>query len=189
MNKAELKLAEPVEAEQNQKKSRPPRKAKPDPKVWLVMLFGRFGRARMSALAVALAVSFRAPPTATPASVVPTNLKCEYLENPVGVDTTQPRLSWVLVPRSPTARGQRQTAYQVLVASNAEALERNKGDLWDSGWVKSDESQQIVYNGRPLWSNQECYWKVRVRDEHGKPSQWSKPARWVTGILDPSNWS
>ena len=82
----------------------------------------------------------------------------------------QPRLSWTL--RS-DVRGQRQTAYQVLVASSPELLQGQQGDLWDSGRVSSDETAQVVYAGKPLPSRQACFWKVRAWDRDGTPSAWS----------------
>jgi alpha-L-rhamnosidase len=60
------------------------------------------------------------------------SLRCEYLENPLGVDTTQPRFSWILEGQT---RGEHQTAYQLLVASATEKLDKDDGDKWDSGKV------------------------------------------------------
>ena len=71
-------------------------------------------------------------------------LRCEYLDNPLGIDTQQPRLSWVL---ESTQRGQRQTAYQILVASREALLKSDIGDLWDTGMVTSDQTLQVVYAG------------------------------------------
>ena len=85
------------------------------------------------------------------------NLRCEYLKNPLGLDETLPRLSWILAS---DARGQRQTAYQVLAASSPELLAQDKGDVWDSGRVGSDETAHVVYAGKPLGSRQVCFWKV-----------------------------
>ncbi len=81
-------------------------------------------------------------------------LRCEYREAPVGIDVAQPRLSWVLASRQ---RAQRQTAYQILVASSATRLNRGEADLWDSGRVASDQSIQIGYAGKPLGSRQRCF--------------------------------
>src|ERR1035441_5582877 len=67
-------------------------------------------------------------------------LKCEYRVNPLGLDTAQPRLSWLL--ESPE-RGERQTAYQVLAATTKELLAKGSGDLWDSGKVSSSASVQV----------------------------------------------
>ncbi len=114
-------------------------------------------------------------------------LKCEYLINPIGIDAEQPRLSWLLIDDD-AERGQRQTAYQVLVASSQDKLSVNEGDLWDSGRVSSDKSVHIQYAGQRLGSHQACWWKVRVWDKAGKASQWSEPAFWSMGILDPEAW-
>jgi alpha-L-rhamnosidase len=122
-------------------------------------------------------------------SVTVTDLRCEYLPEPLGIDVRQPRLSWELAAVDPQARGQKQTGYQVLVASARTLLDNDKGDLWDSGVVSSDQSAQVVYRGKPLGSGMECYWKVRVKDEEGRVSAWSKPGRWTMGLLEKSDWS
>jgi hypothetical protein len=123
------------------------------------------------------------------ASAVPVDLRCEYLTAPLGIDVLQPRLSWRLAAIRSEARGQRQTAYQVLVASSRELLHQNRGDLWSSGMVTSDQSVHVVYNGKPLTSGSACYWKVRIQDEDSIASDWSEPARWTMGLLVHSDWS
>ena len=112
-------------------------------------------------------------------------LRCEYRANPVGMDIRQPRLSWKLVSNQ---RGQKQTAYQVLVAGTRAALDAEAGDRWDSGKTKSDRSIHVVYAGQPLTSRAQCFWKVRVWDESGKQSDWSPAAQWTMGLLEPSDW-
>jgi alpha-L-rhamnosidase len=114
------------------------------------------------------------------------DLRCEYLEDPMGVDAARPRLSWVIQSQQ---RGQRQTAYQLLVAASPAALEYDRGDLWDSGKVASDETAHVIYAGPPLGSRQVCCWKVRAWDRDGQPSGWSKVARWEMGLLRPGDWS
>jgi len=113
------------------------------------------------------------------------DLRCESLDNPLGIDATQPMLGWIL---NSDDRGQRQTAYQILVASSAVNLEADLGDLWDSGKVVSDRSIQVNYAGKPLPSNAQCFWKVRVWDRDGKVSDWSRPALWTIGLLDAQDW-
>ena len=119
---------------------------------------------------------------------VPVELRCEYRVNPLGIDATQPRLFWQLAPVNSAIRGLRQTAYQVLVATNEADFRHDKGDLWDSGKVVSDESVQIIYSGKPLTSQEACWWKVRVWDENDRSSTWSQPARWTTGLLQEGDW-
>jgi alpha-L-rhamnosidase len=113
------------------------------------------------------------------------DLRCEYLVDPLGIRETEPRLSWVL---ESDARGQVQTAYRILVASTQERLAADEGDLWDSGRIESDRSVHVVYQGAPLESRMTCWWKVRVWDKEGEPSDWSDPAFWTMGLLDPGDW-
>jgi alpha-L-rhamnosidase len=122
------------------------------------------------------------------AGLVPTQLRCEYLADPLGIDVALPRLSWVLQAGSPTDRGQRQTAYQVLVASSEAQLANDQGDLWDSGKVASDATIQVEYGGKPLGSRMRCHWKVRVWDRDGGVSDWSKPAAWEMALLKSTDW-
>jgi len=113
------------------------------------------------------------------------NLKCEYHKYPLGIDAMAPRLSWILESR---VRSQKQTAYQVLVASSESLLRQDKGDLWDTGRVESDQNNQISYTGSQLVSEQRCFWKVRVWDKDGKVSAWSKSSGWTMGLLQPGDW-
>ena len=122
------------------------------------------------------------------AGLQPRDLRTEYRVNPQGIDTTEPRLSWILAPVSPKARGLSQTAYRVLVASSERALRANTGDLWDSGKVDSSQSTQVVYRGKPLVSGAAAFWKVEVWDQDRADSGWSAPAQWSMGLLDARDW-
>jgi alpha-L-rhamnosidase len=113
------------------------------------------------------------------------NLRCEYLVNPLGVDAMSPRLSWVIVS---SKRGDYQRACQILVSSTPALLAKDKGDVWNTGKLESDNSIQVLYRGRPLQSGTAYYWKVRVWDRDGKPSPWSSPAYWSMGLLSKSDW-
>ena len=46
------------------------------------------------------------------------HLLCEYQTNPGAVDAQSPRLGWSLTARNAAVRGERQTAYQVCVATS-----------------------------------------------------------------------
>lgn len=140
---------------------------------------------------------------ATPvaAEVMPGHLRCEYQVNPLGIDEVRPRLSWELTSKR---RGERQSAYQVRVATSRAALAAGRADLWDSGRVASssqggairkgasfppEETTHVVYGGKPLSSGQECWWQVRCWDREGKPSPFSAPARWTMGLLTQKEWT
>jgi len=139
---------------------------------------------------LALAVVLSASGTRAGAAEAPvqiTRLRCEYREEPLGIDHPAPRLSWVL--ESPV-RGQKQTAYRILVAQSLDVLQADRGDLWDSGKVESGQSVGVAYAGEPLISGQRCFWKVRAWDKDGKASGWSAPSSWEMGLLkagDPSS--
>ncbi|MEW5974183.1 MAG: family 78 glycoside hydrolase catalytic domain [Acidobacteriota bacterium] len=122
------------------------------------------------------------------AGVRPANLRCEYRVNPLGLDIPRPRLSWVLEVDQAGERAQKQTSYQVLVASAPDQLAAGRGDLWDSGQVFSDQTLHVEYAGKALKSGTWCYWKVHVWDQHGKPSGWSPTAYWSMGLLERSDW-
>jgi alpha-L-rhamnosidase len=135
-----------------------------------------------------LVLMLLAPALFGAAAIRPQNLRCEYRANPQGIDVTDPRLSWVLAATDAKARGLRQTAYRVVVASSEGALGANTGDLWDSGKVGSDQSASVVYRGKPLTSGAAAFWKVQVWDQDAHSSDWSAPAQWSMGILRPEDW-
>jgi alpha-L-rhamnosidase len=113
-----------------------------------------------------------------------TNLRCEMLVNPDGIDRSNPRLSWEI---SGKQRNIVQTAYQVIVSSTPEKLAAGEGDLWNSGIVKSNQSVHVAYAGALLKSRTNCYWKVKVWTENAE-SEWSRPAYWSMGLLDYADW-
>src|SRR5690348_14384493 len=124
--------------------------------------------------------------TGLASSLKPTSLRCEYSTNATAIDQSHPRLSWVV--EAGKNRGIRQSAYQVLVASDPELLKKGEGDLWDSGKMDSEESVQVFYAGKDLTSSQACFWKVRLWDQEGNTSEWSEAGRWTMGRLKPSDW-
>jgi alpha-L-rhamnosidase len=118
-------------------------------------------------------------------SAPPSNLRCEYLTNPLGIDVTQPRFAWVL---EHSERGEVQSAYQVLVATSAEKLDHDEGDAWESTKATSDDSTQVVYAGKPLESGHRYYWKVRYWDKGDHASAYSSPAWFETGLFSRDEW-
>ena len=122
-------------------------------------------------------------------SIVPVDLTCEYRTDPVGLDVPRPRLGWVLKAADDTRHGQRQSAYRIFVSHSRASMDKNTGDMWDSGWISSDEMQQIEYKGKPLQSDRTYFWKVAVKDEKGVASPFSKTAQWSTGLFTQEEWT
>ena len=135
--------------------------------------------------AIGVLVLALAPLSGANAALKPTAFRCEYRDNPLGIDEAQPRLTWRV---ESAERGQQQVAYRVLVASSEKLLARDQGDLWDSGLVKSDQTVNVPYAGKSLVSRQRCCWKVKVWDKDGNGSAWSTPATWTMGLLRPEDW-
>jgi alpha-L-rhamnosidase len=119
------------------------------------------------------------------ASAGPFHLRCEYLENPLGIDKASPQLSW---QSNNTERNWEQAAYQILVASSLEQLRASKADVWDSGRINSSESVGIIYAGPRLETRRRYYWNVRVWDTQGRPADSSETAWWEMGLLTPADW-
>lgn len=119
-----------------------------------------------------------------PENISISNLRCEMLQNPEGIDAVNPNLSWVI---ESSQRNIRQTAYQILVASSHEKLSKNEGDIWNSGKISSDQSVHVKYNGQKLQSGKKYYWKVKVWSKNGE-TNWSDPDYWSMGLLNYKDW-
>ena len=113
------------------------------------------------------------------------NLKCENLVNPLGIDLSSPQFSWEL--NAPT-RNQKQSAYQIIVSDLENELAKDHGNYWDTGKSTSNHTCNIPYQGKLLSSCLKLYWKVRVWDALDKPSAWSPVASWEMGYLNSSDW-
>jgi alpha-L-rhamnosidase len=122
----------------------------------------------------------------TQSNLAVSGLRVDYLTNPLGIDDTQPWLSWLLTSAQ---QNQVQAAYQIQAASTASLLAAGTPDLWDTGQVTSAASFNIPYAGTALTSRKQVYWQVRAWDTSGNPSAWSAAAAWEMGLLTPADWS
>ena len=120
----------------------------------LLLLFGLFSACKLSA--------------ASPLKI--DQLSCEYLQNPLGIDTKTPRFSWTM---SSSRRNQFQSAYEIIVSTKLEEIQKLKGNVWTSGKTNSNQNTHIEYKGSPLKSFTKYYWRILVYDEKGEPSAWS----------------
>ncbi len=106
------------------------------------------------------------------------NLRVENLDKPLGIDTAEPRFSWKITSNKPNVR---QTAYHIIVCDD-------KGEIWNTGKVESDQQLWIHYAGKQLQSNTACTWKVKVWTTQGE-SEWSSDEYFSIGLLYEGKWS
>lgn len=113
------------------------------------------------------------------------NLRCDGRENAAGVAAGGPRFSWEIVSDE---RGQGQSAYQIRVAARPGNPSGDKYDVWDSGKRASAKSAFVPYGGPELAAGTEYAWKVRIWDAKGRPTGWSEPASFITGLPGVRDW-
>ena len=112
-------------------------------------------------------------------------LTTEYMDNPIGIDSKQPLLSWQI---QSNGRSVLQSAYEIRVSKNGETLSKNRQLVWQTGKVSSSASLHHVYEGKSLESGQKYYWQVRVWDTNANDSEWSEVAYWQMGLVDQKDW-
>ncbi|HEX5655125.1 MAG TPA: alpha-L-rhamnosidase N-terminal domain-containing protein, partial [Chitinophagaceae bacterium] len=113
------------------------------------------------------------------------NLRCESRNDPLGIQSAHPRLSWELLSGQ---RNTTQSAYRILVADDTVLLKNNVGNIWDSRKVQSAASIQVAFRGRALQPARIYYWKLMVWDNKGRSSAWSRHASWQMGLLQQGDW-
>ncbi|SMC80015.1 alpha-L-rhamnosidase [Cellulophaga tyrosinoxydans] len=100
-------------------------------------------------------------------------------------EKSTPVFSWVV-----TSDGfnKSQSAYHILVASSVEKLNEADADIWNSKKVVSDKSSFVPYDGESLQALTSYYWKVKIWDESGIASKWSKIQKFEMGLMHEVNW-
>lgn len=129
--------------------------------------------------------SRHAGPVARASSPAPrvSSLTTENMTDPLGIEASQPLLGWVITS---AARGVSQSKYEIRVAKDENNLVSGQDLVWDSHIVDSGQSFGVSYGGPALTSRARYYWQVRVWDNYGNASAWSKPAWFETAFLNPS---
>ncbi|HKJ43626.1 MAG TPA: family 78 glycoside hydrolase catalytic domain, partial [Sunxiuqinia sp.] len=120
-----------------------------------------------------------------PQQVKVDQLSCNYFTNPLGVESQNPELSWIIQSDQNDVK---QSAYKILVADNETVLAKDSGNVWDSGKVGSDQSIRIPYGGPALQAGAKYFWKVKVWGQSGSESEWSPVNYWQMGLLNVSEW-
>ena len=106
-------------------------------------------------------------------------------QNPSTIESEQPLFSWII---DAEGYNKSQSFYHILVASSKDKLNEKDADLWNSTEVKSDKSTFVKYQGNPLKALKTYYWKVKILDNHGAISGWSKIQKFEMGLMNDANW-
>ncbi len=117
--------------------------------------------------------------------ITPTALLCESRINPTGIATTLPQFSW---KNRASVNNSIQSAYQILVASAPGRLKEGTADLWNTGKIAGSNSVWVSYEGQVLQSRSVAYWKIKVWDQNGVPSEWSEMQNFSVGLLNANDW-
>nr|MDI1248298.1 family 78 glycoside hydrolase catalytic domain [Lacunisphaera sp.] len=139
------------------------------------MQAARNWRSWFALFAVTIALSATFLPRGQAAEIE--QLQVEYRENPIGLDTPQPRFSWRMRATN-GARGEFQTAYQVRVT------DPRGTPVWDSGKVSDARSHEILYGGPPLQAMARYRVDVTLWDQNSQVT--TTQAAFETGLMDPS---
>jgi alpha-L-rhamnosidase len=113
-----------------------------------------------------------------------TNPCCEFMKEAL-IAKMSPRFSWELTSLQ---NGEKQTAWNIILSDNPETIKSGKGNVWDSGKQKGEETFGIKLPGERLKSFTKYYWKIRVWDRDGKVSNWSETEDFITGSFDKKDW-
>ena len=111
-------------------------------------------------------------------------LRCEYLENPLGIDAANPRLTWRM---EDSRQGAVQTGFEIWVDKDSLALLKGTALSWNQKKISGDVNL-ISYAGKKLEPFTKYYWRVFIWDREGKKSRPSLIASFETGMMDVNNW-
>ncbi|MBC9032006.1 family 78 glycoside hydrolase catalytic domain [Sphingomonas sp. JC676] len=121
-------------------------------------------------------------------SLRPARPRVEWRAQPEGIDMLRPRFGWTAEAVDPAARGLRQTAWRIVVASTEADVTAGRGDIWDSGKIKSAKFGARLGRDLRLGSQRPYWWSLMLWDERGRASQWSAPERFFTGVIGDGGW-
>ena len=115
-----------------------------------------------------------------------TNLKTNYIRNPIGVDDESILFSWQM---NSEEQGKSQSAYRIAVyecdQGNREQDDAIASEIcvWDSGKVESSLSVAVPYEGEQLKPQTGYEWSVDVWDEEGNRCVSAETGYFETGLM------
>ena len=137
-----------------------------------------------AALALNCLLCARSAEAAAPG--MPTNVRVIDSFSQMGIDSTNPRFGWVV---NDADRADRQSAYQIIVATSEANIDGNVGSAWDSGIVATNIQYGVTYAGTPLLPAAKYWFKIRTWDKDNQVSAWSPKTNFVTGFFQAGDWA
>lgn len=108
-----------------------------------------------------------------------TETRAEYMKNPVGIDKS-PRFRWQI---KSDRKGVVQKAFALQIAEDEEFRQI----LWEER-RESRQSVHVKAEGLVLDSLKKYFYRVKVWDNHGEESPYSKPGSFLTAYMSPEEW-
>jgi alpha-L-rhamnosidase len=106
------------------------------------------------------------------------NLRCEYLVNPLSVDAATPRFTW--------ENAVDQQYFQLRIATDKNLLKDGQPDIWQSGKMVGNNNL-IIFEEKKLQSHSTYYWQISVWNKNGKRKD-SPIAVFETAKMFQSDW-
>jgi len=123
--------------------------------------------------------------TGSPNDLKIESILCENRQETMGVATSDFSFSWKIFSNN---RNIMQSAYRICLADLQENLSDEQALIWDSGIIKSQQSNLVTYEGSILAPGTTYHFKVKVWDNHGNESPWSDTGKFTTGLFDGQDW-
>lgn len=86
------------------------------------------------------------------------------------IRSSRPTFGWI-VPDC--GRATRQKSYRIVLSDNMTDALARRGNIWDSGTVRSAQSVAVDYGGNSLEPDRLYFWSVQVATDRGGRSEWS----------------
>ncbi len=87
------------------------------------------------------------------------------------IRSSRPTFGWI-VPDC--GRATRQKSFRIVLSDNMTDALARRGNIWDSGTVRSAQSVAVEYGGNSLEPDRLYFWSVQVATDRGGRSEWSE---------------
>lgn len=93
------------------------------------------------------------------------------------IESKRPVFSWIIEDQRNNTM---QTGFHIQIGTSPNEMKENNEYVWNSGKINSQKSL-VKYGGKDLKPNMNYYWRVKVWNNHGDETAWSKIIGFRTG--------